>query len=136
MNMNKQTALDETNMREKEIMQAKLFAAMSQADGVVLDVEKLVSGALIEQVSNDTHKELWKEYSQSLSDAGNEKEIREHFKGLKAEPLSVRLGVLKMLSTIAMCDGMFHGLEKSLIDIATKEMNVPIHYADETQVAW
>lgn len=109
---------------EIRLIQAKLLAIMSRIDGRILEVENLVAESMLELMD---HKEVFKLktlYLEELEKPQKEEDVNEIVEFMNRAPVQERISLLKMLSSLAICDGEIHENEEQFLKNTMRRLKV------------
>ncbi len=109
---------------EIRLIQAKLLAMMSSIDGRVLEVENLVAESMLELMDRKEAYQLKALYMEELQKPQTEETIDDIIEFMKRAPLQERISLLKMLSSLAICDGEVHENEEAFLKNAMRKLKV------------
>lgn len=110
---------------EFAFLQARLLAAVTDADGKILPVENFTAEATIEQMDKGTLNDLRKCYESALDSAAPfvlsepEKTVLKNLAKTEKSKLAGKL------SALAKCDGVIHQKEQELIRDVMEVMEFP-----------
>lgn len=109
---------------ELRLVQAKLLATMSTIDGKVLDVENLMADSMLELMDRKDVFKLKQLYLEELENPNPEHSLDEIIAFMERAPIHERISLLKMLSSLATCDGELHKDEELFLKSAMRKLSV------------
>lgn len=109
---------------ELRLVQAKLLATMSTIDGKVLDVENLMANSMLELMDRKDVFKLKQLYLEELENPNSEHSLDEIIAFMERAPIHERISLLKMLSSLATCDGELHKDEELFLKSAMRKLSV------------
>lgn len=126
LNKNNKSVLEEIPLTEIELrlIQARLLAIMSVIDGKVLDIENLLADSMLELMDKEEVYKLKQLYLEELENPDLEENLDDIIEFMKRAPLQERISILKMLSSLAICDGEMHENEETFLKSAMKKLQV------------
>lgn len=120
------TLSDELPLSNLELrqVQARLLAIMSRIDGKVMDVENLMAESMIELMDKKEVHALKELYEKELEKPQSQETLHEVISYMQDAPVQERISLLKMLSSLAICDGEFHSNEEAFLKSAMRKLSV------------
>jgi uncharacterized tellurite resistance protein B-like protein len=109
---------------EIRLIQAKLLAIMSRIDGRILEVENLVAESMLELMDQKEVFKLKTLYLEELEKPQKEEDIDEIVEFMNRAPVQERISLLKMLSSLAICDGEIHENEEQFLKNTMRRLKV------------
>ncbi len=100
---------------ELRLAQAKLLALVARADGKVPDIEDMVAGSAIETLAAEDVFHLKHLYNKISLDTEQDVDLEETAALLESASFQEKLSLIRMLSSIAACDGDIRVLEQAII---------------------
>jgi len=123
-----------SNLELRQI-QARLLAIMSRIDGKVMDVENLMAESMIELMDKKEVNALKELYDAELEKPQSQQTLEDVMSYMQDAPVQERISMLKMLSSLAICDGEFHSNEEAFMKSAMRKLSVIVQVGnpDKTQ---
>ena len=103
---------------------AHLFASMTCADDKIKDIENFTAETFLEDYRTEDIQRIKQAYRGSLKNYGHEerKQIIKSFVGEFTE--HQKIGLLRSLSAVAICDGEVHPEEQYIIKLFMEQMEI------------
>lgn len=114
---------------ELRLVQARLLAIMSNADGRVVEIEKLLSESILELMDRDDFYKLKTLYEEELLISHDKNSVNEVLGFMKRATLKEKINLMQILSSLATCDGELHEREEKLLKHAMVQLQVIIGIA-------
>lgn len=103
---------------------AHLFASMTCADEKIMDIEKFTSEVFLDEYKPDEIQEIKQVYRNSIKNYGD-KERNDIISNLVTDfTENQKIGLLRSLCAVAMCDGYVHPEEQYIIKSFMKQMGI------------
>lgn len=115
---------------ELRLVQARLLATMSNIDGKILDVENLMADSMLELMDKEDVYKLKQLYLEELNKPNPEYSIDEIIDFMKRAPIDERISLLKMLSSLARCDGELHKDEELFLKSVMRRLSVIVQIGE------
>ncbi len=119
---------------ELRLVQARLLAMMSGIDGKVLEVENLMAESMLELMDKKEAYELKKIYEEELEKTQDEETLQEVIEFMQRAPIQERVSMLKMLSSLAICDGEVHENEEAFLKSAMRKLKVIVQIGNPASI--
>ncbi len=119
---------------ELRLVQARLLAMMSGIDGKVLEVENLMAESMLELMDKKEAYELKKIYEEELEKTQDEETLQEVIEFMQRAPIQERVSMLKMLSSLAICDGEVHENEVAFLKSAMRKLKVIVQIGNPASI--
>ena len=119
---------------ELRMVQARLRAIMSGIDGKVLEVENLVAESMLELLDKKEAYELKTLYKEELEKPQTDETLQEVISFMQRAPIHERVSILKMLSSLAICDGEVHENEEAFLKSAMRKLKVIVQISDPNSI--